>query len=357
MRYADGGGLTAQGRSRREQVRLQAAEMFEHDADARQVAGSLRVSTKSVYQWRRAWRAGGEGALASKGAGGSPCKLDEDQLAQLRAALEAAPAATGGSRTSGGPWPGSPRWSSGCPVFLTRCAGCRSCCTGSGTARRSPRTAPSSATRTRSPSGGRRPGRRYEASGAGRRVDLLRGRGRAGTRPDKARTWAPRGHTPVMRVSGNTGRLSVAGMACLKAGRPGRFFYRVRVHRRRKGERPSLSEADYAHLVTAAHRALDAPVIVIWDNLNTHRSRKMRAFTQARESWLTVVQLPGYAPGLNAVEGACSAMKSGLGNHAAATLDQLEAIVRTRLRNIQRRPDLINALLGQTGLTLDPQPP
>jgi hypothetical protein len=35
MRYADGGGLTMQGRSRREQVRLQAAEMFEHDVDAK----------------------------------------------------------------------------------------------------------------------------------------------------------------------------------------------------------------------------------------------------------------------------------------------------------------------------------
>jgi len=43
MRYADGSGLSAQGRSRREQVRLQAAEMFEQDADARQAARSLRV--------------------------------------------------------------------------------------------------------------------------------------------------------------------------------------------------------------------------------------------------------------------------------------------------------------------------
>ena len=49
-------------------------------------------------------------------------------------------------------------------------------------------------------------------------------------------------------------------------------------------------------------------------------------------------------------------MKSGLGNHAATTLDQLEALVRSRLRAIQRRPDLINALLRQTGLTLDPPP-
>jgi hypothetical protein len=49
-------------------------------------------------------------------------------------------------------------------------------------------------------------------------------------------------------------------------------------------------------------------------------------------------------------------MKSCLGNHAAATLGQLEVLVRSRLRAIQHRPDLINAFLGQTGLTLDPPP-
>jgi putative transposase len=176
-------------------------------------------------------------------------------------------------------------------------------------------------------------------------------------RPGKARTWAPRGRTPVTRVSGNAGRLSVAGMACLKPGRPGRFFYRVHVHRRRKGSRASMSEADYAALVTAAHRALNAPVVLVWDNLNTHRSQKMRQFTEANEDWLTVIHLPAYAPDLNAVEGAWSSMKSSLGNHTATTLDHLEALVRSRLRSIQRRPDLINAFLGQTGLSLEPPPP
>jgi hypothetical protein len=42
MRHPDGGGLTARGRSRREQVRLQAAQMFAQDADARQIARSLQ---------------------------------------------------------------------------------------------------------------------------------------------------------------------------------------------------------------------------------------------------------------------------------------------------------------------------
>jgi len=66
MRYADGGGLTVEGRSRRERVRLQAAEMFEHDVDARQVAQALRVSPQvpahraferdedAIAEWRSA---------------------------------------------------------------------------------------------------------------------------------------------------------------------------------------------------------------------------------------------------------------------------------------------------------------
>ena len=161
----------------------------------------------------------------------------------------------------------------------------------------------------------------------------------------------------MTRVSGNSGRLSIAGMACLKPGQPGRFFYHVHVHRRRKGSRPSLGEADYAHLITAAHRTLHAPLILIWDNLNTHRSKVMHSYTDAHPDWLTVVHLPGYAPDLNAVEGAWASMKASLGNHTATTLTDLEAMVRTRLRKIQRQPGLINALLSQTGLTLDPQPP
>jgi transposase len=95
MRYPDGGGLTADGRARREKVRLQPAQMFEQDMDPMQVAGCLRVSTKSVYQSRRRWRAGGEAAPASRGPGGNACKLDHGQLARLRAALDLGPAAYG----------------------------------------------------------------------------------------------------------------------------------------------------------------------------------------------------------------------------------------------------------------------
>ena len=83
-------------------MRLEAAQLFEQDASAVQVAHRLRVSTKSAYQWRRCWRAGGQAALASKGAGGAVCRLNASQVARLRAALDGGPAAWG--------WDQDQRW-------------------------------------------------------------------------------------------------------------------------------------------------------------------------------------------------------------------------------------------------------
>ncbi|MEU2718812.1 transposase, partial [Streptomyces sp. NPDC007205] len=42
MRYADGGGLTPEGRRRRETVRMQAAELFEQKVKPPEVARRLR---------------------------------------------------------------------------------------------------------------------------------------------------------------------------------------------------------------------------------------------------------------------------------------------------------------------------
>ncbi len=161
----------------------------------------------------------------------------------------------------------------------------------------------------------------------------------------------------MARVSGKgSGRVSVAGLVCLKPGARSHLFYRVRVHRGRKGERRSMSEADYAGLVTAAHKELQAPVILIWDRLNTHVSTVMRSFITSHPSWLTEVRLPAYAPELNPAEGAWANMKNGLGNLAVRDVDQLAAVMKNRLKRIQYRPALIEAFLAQTGLALEPQP-
>ncbi len=95
MRYAQGGGLTAEECARREQVRLQAAEWIEEGATDREVGARFRVTRMSANRWHRALTAGGRPALASTGAGGARCRLTPAQLAELPALLEAGPGAWG----------------------------------------------------------------------------------------------------------------------------------------------------------------------------------------------------------------------------------------------------------------------
>ena len=122
-----------------------------------------------------------------------------------------------------------------------------------------------------------------------------------------------------------SGRLSIAGLLAYRPGHRPHLYYRQVTHRGRKNERRSLSEADYAALLRAAHHQLHAPIILIWDNLNTHVSKRMQKFVAAHADWLTVVRLPAYAPELNATEGVWSHLKRGLGNCAATGIDQLAA--------------------------------
>ena len=94
MRYAQGGGLTAVQRAKRERVRLHAAELFARGYTDTEVAKELRVSRMSANRWRRAWTQGGGAALVSKGPTSLP-RLDEAQFARLEAALVRGPAAHG----------------------------------------------------------------------------------------------------------------------------------------------------------------------------------------------------------------------------------------------------------------------
>jgi DDE superfamily endonuclease len=172
-------------------------------------------------------------------------------------------------------------------------------------------------------------------------------------RPPIVRTWARRGVTPTVHVSGkSSGRVSIAGLVCVRPHQRGRLLFRTLVHRGHRGDRKSFTEIDYIHLLDAAHQQLKAPLVVVWDNLNVHISRAMCALIDAR-AWLTVIRLPAYAPDLNPAEGVWASMKSGLGNLGTRSLDDLHRIIRNRLKRIQYRPELIDGFLAQTGLTLD----
>jgi putative transposase len=53
-------------------------------------------------------------------------------------------------------------------------------------------------------------------------------------------------------------------------------------------------------------------------------------------------------------EGIWSSMKRSLANLTKQSLDQLTALVKTRLKRMQHQPGLIDGFLAKTGLDLTP---
>ncbi len=174
-----------------------------------------------------------------------------------------------------------------------------------------------------------------------------------GLRPPKGRTWGRRRHTPVVRVAGgHDTRVSLAALIAVLPGHLPRLTYRTH-HSHRGDKRKGFTEQDYARLLDAAHQQLGGPLVVVWDGLNTHTSRAMRELIAAR-AWLTVFQLPAYAPELNPVEPVWANLKRSLANLAKHDIHQLTALVRTRLQRMQYRPGLLEGFLAKPGLDLAP---
>ncbi len=151
----------------------------------------------------------------------------------------------------------------------------------------------------------------------------------------------------------NSPRLSVAALVATKPGHRPRLIYRTHTGRRRRGRRKGLTEADYARLLDAAHHQLRGPIVLVWDNLNTHVSQAMAELVAARP-WLTVYRLPPYAHELNPVEPVWSHLKRSLANLTKHNIAELTALVRTRLKRMQYRPRLLAGFLASTGLDLEP---
>ena len=155
-------------------------------------------------------------------------------------------------------------------------------------------------------------------------------------------------------TGGSNKRVSLAALIAVKPGQRPRLIYRVHHGRRpRDDQRKGFTETDYARLLDAAHQQLGGPLVVVWDNLNTHVSAAMAELVAARD-WLTVFRLPPYAHELNPVEPVWSHLKRSLANLAKRNLGQLTALVEdpAQADAVPARP--AHGFLAGTGLDLTP---
>ena len=94
-------------------------------------------------------------------------------------------------------------------------------------------------------------------------------------------------------------------------------------------------------------------VLLIWDGLPAHRSRRMTEWLATQRDWLTVEQFPGYAPDLNPTEQVWGNVKSQeLANLCADTIAGVADIAEDGLERISDDASLCFAFLRHTGLRL-----
>jgi hypothetical protein len=165
--------------------------------------------------------------------------------------------------------------------------------------------------------------------------------------PVVRRTWAPRGHTPVIRHRFKWKRVSLAAGLCYGSRGGGA---QVAFHRH-----PDAYDTDSLIAALDALRVFlgGQKATLVWDGLPAHRSKVMRAWLRRQRSWLVVEPLPGYAPDLNPVEALWSNLKGvELANLAGDTLAEVTAAAERGIQRIRGTPHLAFSFLRHCGLSL-----
>jgi transposase len=160
-------------------------------------------------------------------------------------------------------------------------------------------------------------------------------------RPHRCRTWAPRGHTPVVQYNFNWKMLSAAA---------GLTFHDL-YFRFYEG---TIASEQVLEFVQALERHLDRPLLLIWDRLPAHRSWLVQEFLRASEGRLEQVWLPPYAPELNPVEYVWAYWKQHeLANLCPQDYWELSQTARRTMRNLRRRRRLLPSFWKQAQLSFD----
>jgi transposase len=160
--------------------------------------------------------------------------------------------------------------------------------------------------------------------------------------PGLARTYAPAGRTPVIRLKQTRDHLSVMGGMTPE----GQVYTLVR--------QESLNGLHSIEFLTHLRHVAGDRLLVIWDGSPIHRRIKVGEFVAATHGRVRVEALPGYAPDLNPWdEGGWNHLKHvEMRNNACRDLEELHEEFHIALAHLRQRPRLIQSFFAQAGLAM-----
>ncbi len=97
-------------------------------------------------------------------------------------------------------------------------------------------------------------------------------------------------------------------------------------------------------------RRVGRPLLMVWDRLNAHGSRRTQNWVAARPADYATHPLPSYAPELNPEEQCNHHTKHALLNALPPDVATLRAQALREFRRLGRRPDLLASFFRHAGL-------
>jgi transposase len=154
------------------------------------------------------------------------------------------------------------------------------------------------------------------------------------------KTYAPRGHTPILAEWQTHDHLSVMGALTLE----GKVYSLVREE--------SLNGRHTIAFLVHLIRQIGDHLLIIWDNSPIHRRAEVKAFlAQPAYQHILVEALPSYAPDLNPVEWLWQHVKDvELSNLTCLDLEQLHMELHLALGRTRQRSELIHSFFEAAGL-------
>jgi transposase len=156
----------------------------------------------------------------------------------------------------------------------------------------------------------------------------------AGIRSDSnlGRTWAPRGQTPVVAVSGQRQAINAISAVNERGG----FWYATFPGR--------FNATVFVGFLAKFLRHRRRPVFLVVDGHPAHRAKTVERFALSTKGRLELYFLPGYSPDLNPDESVWAHIKThGLSKRPLRRNESLRERVDSDLASIQSRPALVRS--------------
>ena len=148
-----------------------------------------------------------------------------------------------------------------------------------------------------------------------------------------ARTWAPKGSTPIVRYFYKQDRISAISALAVSPKRRRLALY---LHLRTR----NLTGLDVRAFLKHLLRHLRGPVVLLWDRGTIHRRSEVKLWIKAhpRLQW---EEFPAYAPELNPAEYVWNQADRALANSAPLDVLQLNGMLQNSVRRIRRSQKLL----------------